>query len=84
MLTQPAQVIPSTGRWSTVIASAGTGSGYGVGVVADISVVDWGFRLTRKHWFDENRVRGRYGYVNERFDSGDGFCKGYRVLRWGA
>jgi hypothetical protein len=29
VLTQPAQVIPSTARWSTVAAWAGTISGYG-------------------------------------------------------
>jgi len=29
VLTQPAQVIPSTGRWSTVAAWADTASGYG-------------------------------------------------------
>jgi len=29
VLTQPAQVIPSTGRWSTVPAWVGTTSGHG-------------------------------------------------------
>ena len=61
------------------MASEGTGSGYGAGVGADISVLDCGFRLGRKHWFDENRARGRYRFVNERFDSVDSFCNTRRI-----